>query len=280
MIENIDIPLVSIIIPSFNQGLFIEETIQSVLSQDYGNIEFIIIDGGSSDKTVDIIKKYEHKISYWISEKDEGQTDAITKGFSRAKGKYITWLCSDDVLEPSMVSNSVSYLEAHPEVVMSYGNRTRIDEKGNIIGVQKNCQFRPWLLCWGFAIPQETSLIRRKSYDRTDGLDKSLHMAMDFDLFCKLSKVGKIVHLPLFLGRFRTYDTNKSRIFSDQIATSGFTRGAPLELAEVYKKHYGKKFPVRKWKNLSLIDSILLQYDKRSRAFKEIQNFFTNLKSR
>jgi glycosyltransferase involved in cell wall biosynthesis len=99
-------PLVSIITPSYNQGAFLEETIQSVLKQDYLNIEYIIIDGGSTDNSLEIIHKYKDQLAYWVSEKDGGQTHAIMKGFNKAQGKYITWLCSDDVMEPSMISLS------------------------------------------------------------------------------------------------------------------------------------------------------------------------------
>jgi glycosyltransferase involved in cell wall biosynthesis len=263
-------PLVTIVTPSYNQGKFIEETILSVLKQDYPNIEYIIIDGKSTDNTVDVIKKYEDKITYWESEKDEGQTHAIIKGFNKAKGKYITWLCSDDVIEPSMISISVAILEANPDVVLTYGNRTRYDAKSNIIGSQLCSQFRPWYLKWGFSIPQETSLIRKEAYDSCGGLDISLHMAMDFDLFCKLSKVGKILHLPVYFGRFRSHHVNKSSVFSSQVKQNGYSSGAPLELAVVYKKHFKQNFPVRKKKYISTVEYFLRLFDKRKSAYKEL----------
>jgi glycosyltransferase involved in cell wall biosynthesis len=277
--ENNTKPLVSIITPSFNQGLYLEETILSVLKQDYNNIEYIIIDGGSTDNSVDIIKKYQEHLSYWKSEKDEGQTHAIIKGFNKAKGKYITWLCSDDVMEPSMVSVSVAFLEANPRVVMTYGNRTRFDAKSNIIAAPLGSQFRPWFLKWGFAIPQETCMIRKEAYDRCGGLDISLQMAMDFDLFCKLSKVGKIMHLPVFMGRFRSHQINKSSLFSEQIKINGFKSGSPLELTMVYKKHFHKNFSVWRWKNISLIESCLRLYDKRKKEYKKIISFIVNVKN-
>jgi glycosyltransferase involved in cell wall biosynthesis len=264
-----DKPLVSIITPSFNQGEFIEETIKSVIHQDYPNIEYIIIDGQSTDNTINIINKYNNYIKYWESEKDEGQTDAIIKGFKIASGKYITWLCSDDVLEPSAISYSIKYLENHPDVVMTYGDRLRIDRKGNTIGYHRYCEYRPWLLKWGFAFPQETSMIRRSAYDLTEGLDKSLKMAMDFDLFCKLNKVnGGFSHLPAFLGKFRSHESNKSTLFNVEISKSGFKEGAPLELVNVYKKHFKKNFQIYKWKYVTLINELLAFFDRRRKAYK------------
>ena len=134
-------PLVSIITPSFNQARYIEATIRSVLTQDYPNIEYIIVDGGSTDETVEIIKKYtlesdsllskdqkpasgiqKHEIAWWVSEQDQGQTDAINKGFARAKGQILAWLNSDDTYEPGAISAAVKYLQEHPEVGMVYGD--------------------------------------------------------------------------------------------------------------------------------------------------------------
>lgn len=234
-----DQPLVSIVTPSFNQGQFLEETILSVLRQDYPNIEYIIIDGGSTDGSVDIIRKYEDKLAYWVSEKDRGQTHALIKGFEKTTGKYLTWLCSDDLLEPSMVSISVDYHLRHPEVGLTYGDRVRIDAKGNIYTLQRYPAFRTWFVRWGFSLPQETTIFRRDVYDSVGGLDESLHMAMDFDLWCKISQRHIIRHIPAVLGRFRAHKTNKSSAFTKQTAETGFAEGFPEEFAGVYARHFG-----------------------------------------
>jgi glycosyltransferase involved in cell wall biosynthesis len=262
-------PLVSIITPSFNQGQFLEETILSVLRQDYENIEYIIIDGGSSDNSVGIIKKYEDKLACWVSEEDDGQTDAILKGLKIAKGKYFSWLCSDDLIEPSMVRISVWILERFSDIVMTYGDRIRYDTISNVIGYHRYCEFRPWLLKWGFAIPQETSIIRREAYDKANGLDKDLKMALDFDLFCRLSRIGKIKHLPCFMGRFRSHSGNKSTIFDKQVLNSGFSQGYPNELSRVYSKNFNKPFPVKKWQNISFLNEALAILDRRSNNYKK-----------
>ena len=111
-----ELPLVSIVTPSFNHVKYIEATMQSVFSQDYPNIEYIVVDGGSNDGTVDIIKKHENRLAWWVSEKDKGQTDAINKGFARATGSILAWLNSDDTYEPGAVTAAVKYLQEHPEI--------------------------------------------------------------------------------------------------------------------------------------------------------------------
>ena len=110
--------LVSIVTPSFNQARFLEATIQSVLSQDYPQIEYMIVDGGSSDGSVEIIRRYQDRLAWWVSEPDRGQTDAINKGFARARGGILAWINSDDTYQPGAVSEAVTFLETHPEVGM------------------------------------------------------------------------------------------------------------------------------------------------------------------
>ncbi|MCP4270022.1 MAG: glycosyltransferase [Candidatus Brocadiaceae bacterium] len=261
-----NIPLVSIITPSFNQGSFLEETIQSVLNQDYPNIEYIIIDGGSDDNSVEIIKKYQNSFAYWVSKKDRGQTHALIKGFSRARGEYITWLCSDDILEPSMISISVDYHQRHADIGATFGDRIRIDHKGNIYSLDRYPKFRPWLLKFGFSIPQETSLIKREAYDAVGGLDESLHMAMDYDLWCKISKNFCIDHIPTVLGRFRAHASNKSTILTEQITSSGFSKGFASEFSEVYMKYFNKP-----------PSTLMLKFERYARAFLSFVDRRSNL---
>ncbi|MBE0685158.1 MAG: glycosyltransferase [Anaerolineaceae bacterium] len=127
-------PLVSIVTPSYNQGKYLEKTILSVLNQDYPNIEYFVMDGNSSDNSVEIIKKYSSRIAYWQSVKDQGQTDAINQGFFKAKGQIFAWLNSDDTYEPYAVSQAVDYLLNHPDAGMVYGDCNFIDANDKIIG--------------------------------------------------------------------------------------------------------------------------------------------------
>lgn len=234
-------PLVSIITPSFNQAKYLEKTILSVLNQDYQNIEYIIIDGGSTDESVEILKKYEDKIAYCISEPDKGQTDAIIKGFNKANGSFLTWLCSDDLLEPSMVKISVHFLQKYPEFGLTFGDRVRIDSKGNIYSLQRYSQFRKWYLKWGLTLPQETVLFRREIYENSGELNRSLEMAMDYDLWCRMSKITNFLHIPAFLGKFRAHESSKSTIFTHQIKNSSFQDRFTSEFANIMFHHFRKK---------------------------------------
>ena len=127
-------PLVSIITPSRNQAPFLEATIQSVLAQDYPEIEYLVIDGDSTDGSLDIIKRYQKRLAYWVSEPDLGQTDAINKGFAHANGEIFAWLNSDDLLLPGAITEAVDFLVKHPETGMVYGDADFIDETGRVIG--------------------------------------------------------------------------------------------------------------------------------------------------
>jgi glycosyltransferase involved in cell wall biosynthesis len=260
----VEIPYVSLVTPSYNQGQFLEETILSVLSQDYPSIEYIIIDGKSSDNSVEIIKKYQNHLAYWVSEPDRGQTDAIIKGFQRARGSLLGWLCSDDILEPSMVRISVDYHLRFPKVGLTYGDRVRIDAKGNIFSLQRYSSFHSWFIRWGFSIPQETTLFKRSIYESVGGLNDSLNMAMDFDLWCKVSRMSKIYHIPAFLARFRTHSTNKSTRFTHQVEQSDYSAGWPAEYARIYQKHFGHEFSPRRIQFQKLTEYFLAMIERRT----------------
>ena len=178
-----DQPLVTIVTPSFNQAPYLETTIRSVLEQDYPNIEYIVMDGGSNDGSTEIIKRYADRLAYWESEKDKGQTDAINKGFARSHGEILAWLNSDDVLYPHAVREAVAYLTEHPECGLVYGDSDFIDAKGNVIGRFNAKQTDYKKLTEGYVhIPQQASFWRADLWKQVGPLDDTIYFAMDYDL--------------------------------------------------------------------------------------------------
>ncbi len=204
-------PLVSIVTPSFNQGKYLERTINSVLNQDYPNIEYIVIDGKSSDNSLEIIQKYSSRFAYWQSEKDRGQTDAINKGFSKASGQILAWINSDDTLEPQAVSQAVDYLLRHPDVGMVYGDCNFVDANDNIIGKFNAQQTDYYKLKTGYVhIPQQAAFWRADLWKQVEPLDSSIYFAMDYDLWLRLAKISKIVYLPKLWANFRLHGDAKT----------------------------------------------------------------------
>jgi glycosyltransferase involved in cell wall biosynthesis len=267
--SNLSRPLVSIVTTSYNQAPYLEETIRSVLNQDYPNLEYIIIDGGSTDGSVEIIRKYQNRMAYWVSEPDRGQTHALIKGFQFAHGEILGWLCSDDVLEPSMVSISVGFHQKYPQAVLTYGDRIWIDAKGNIYSAQRFPNFRSWFISWGFSIPQETTMFSRQAFDAAGGFDETYQSWMDFDLWCRLISQGDIIHIPAYLGHFRSHPANKSTLFSQQFQSSGFSTGQPATYAAMFRKYFGTAPNKLKIKIEALIRNPLAMLDRRSRRYRE-----------
>ncbi len=216
-------PLVSIVTPSFNQARFLEETIRSVLAQGYPHIEYIVIDGGSTDGSVEIIKKYaagsrpgnfRHSICHWVSEQDRGQTDAINKGFARAKGDIFAWINSDDTYNPEAVAEAVDYLMQNPDAAMVYADCNFIDEEGRVIGKFAARQTDYRRLRRGYVhIPQQTMFFRARYWREVGPLDPSFYFAMDYDLWVRIAARAPIQYLP---GRtwanFRIHTASKTHV--------------------------------------------------------------------
>ncbi len=183
-------PLISIITPSFNQGAFLEKSLRSVLLQGYPHLEYIVIDGGSTDSSVEIIQKYQQYLAFWVSEADRGQSHAINKGFSRAKGELLGWLNSDDYLLPGALFKLAEAYLSDPGAGVVYGQGHIVNVKGKIIYTPQLKQAtREGLFDWSFGndFMQPSCLISQRAWAECGPLDESLHYSMDVDLFLKIS---------------------------------------------------------------------------------------------
>ena len=209
---------VSIITPSFNQARYLEATIQSVLSQDHPRIEYIVADGGSTDGSLDIIKKYSNRLAWWVSEKDRGQTDAINKGFARATGDILAWINSDDTYEAGAVTAALDYLQAHPEVGMVYADCNYINEEGRVIGKFPAAQTDLPRLRTGYVhIPQQTMFFRADLWKRLGPLDPSFYFAMDYDLWTRIAQHAELKYLPgQTWANFRIHTSGKTIAADDR----------------------------------------------------------------
>lgn len=211
-------PGVSIVTPSFNCAGFIERTIESVRQQDYLDIEHIVVDGGSTDGTVDILKRYDHL--HWISEPDEGQSDALNKGFHMALGEIIGWLNADDTYNPGAVSEAVAYLQAHPSVAMVYSHCSIIDEHDHIIRVLQAPAYDLGRELIDHCLPQPTVFMRRDVLASVGYLDDSLHYVMDWDLFLRMGLLYRLDSVDAVWANFRecpgTKTTSQPERFWDE----------------------------------------------------------------
>jgi glycosyltransferase involved in cell wall biosynthesis len=187
--------LVSIITPSFNQAAYLEQTINSVLTQDYPHIEYIVVDGGSTDGSVEVIKRYADELAYWVSEKDRGQADAINKGFARATGEILAWLNSDDYYLAGAISAAVKVFAEHPDVVLVYGDMLAVDEHGKTFNTLTYKQLTlEDLLCFQI-IGQPAVFMRRSALQSVGGLDPAFHFMLDHHLWIRIAHLGKILHV-------------------------------------------------------------------------------------
>jgi len=215
---SIELPLVSIVTPSYIQAPYLESAIRSVLDQDYPRIEYFVIDGGSTDDSPAIIKKYASRLAGWVSEKDNGQTDAINKGFSRATGSILAWLNSDDAYRPGAVREAVEFLLREPAVGMVYGDANFINEAGGIIGRFPAAQTDLERLRRGYVhIPQQSAFWRAELWKQVAPLDPSFYFAMDYDLWVRLARITTLKYVPGHVwADFRLHAGGKSVLDDDR----------------------------------------------------------------
>lgn len=204
-------PQVSIVTPSYNQAQFLEETIRSVLLQGYPDLEYFVMDGGSTDGSVQIIQKYAPWLTGWVSEQDKGQSDAINKGFHHAQGQIIAWLNSDDLYLPGCVSSSVKFLFTHPKVMVAYGDVDVIDTQGHLLWRQKwdEYDFKKHLT-HRIRIPQPAAFFRHDVLDKIGYLIPNLHYAMDYEFWLRIGRYFPIRRIGKIMAQFRLSPINKS----------------------------------------------------------------------
>jgi len=204
-------PLVSVVTPSYNKGRFIHETILSITNQSYPNVEHIVIDGGSTDETLAILRKYSDNIT-WISEPDQGQSDAINKGWRMAKGEILAYLNGDDTYMPWAVETAVKFLAENPDISMVYGNCNLTDESSRVIGEITGYQFdlKEALLHMRHGVPQPTAFLRREVIEKVGYLDTNLDMAMDVDLWFRISLRFKMKYISKLLANLRIFPGTKT----------------------------------------------------------------------
>lgn len=235
MIAKKSLPLVTVVTPSFNQGRYIEETILSVLNQDYPNIEYLVIDGGSTDNTLDVLRNYEGQLT-WISEPDRGQSHAINKGFRMARGEILCWLNSDDTYEAGALRMAVDYFTGHPDIMMVCGGANLIDDNGNFLErITASLPFDLWSVVYlAQNIPQPATFFRKCIFDAIGMLDENLHWCMDWELWIRIGSRFKVDCVEAVLANCRFYLETKT-------STGGFKRWQ--EIVSVQRKYGNWTFP-------------------------------------
>ena len=206
-----DAPLVSIVTPSYNQGQFIEETLQSVRMQDYQNIEHIIIDGSSTDDTLSVLRRYESTYNMrWISEPDKNHAEALCKGFRQARGHILAWLNSDDLYLPGAISQAVAAFREHPSADLIYGDVIIIDGEGEEIGRRRLTRMDAYdFLGQGNCLAQPATFWTRDIYDRVGGIDSTYYFQMDLEYFIRVASAGRLQHVRSWLAKIRIHPEGK-----------------------------------------------------------------------
>jgi len=207
-------PKISIVTPSYNQAQFLERTILSVLNQNYPNLEYIIIDGGSTDGSVEIIKKYEKYISYWVSEKDRGQSHALNKGFEKATGELVGWQNSDDIYLPGAFKKVIEVFKNKPDYDVYFGNVYFIDEFDCIIRDLRFVKFSPFSLIYEGTVLANQASFYLKNIIKSFKLNENLKFTMDYEFYFKI-KDSKFIFTHNFLGAFRLHSSAKTSLISD-----------------------------------------------------------------
>jgi glycosyltransferase involved in cell wall biosynthesis len=254
-----DLPLVSIVTPSFNQARYLEATIRSVLDQDYPRIEYFVMDGGSTDGSLQVIQRFADRLAGWVSERDRGQTDAINKGFARCTGEILAWLNSDDTFAPGAIREAVAFLQANPQVGMVYGDANFIDAQDRVIGKFPAAQTNYTLLRRGYVhIPQQAAFWRAALWRQVGPLDPTFYFAMDYDLWVRLASVAPLVYTPRVWANFRLHGDAKTIAADDRCWPEMLRvhyREGGSRLAPIVLKYYIRRLvaPLINWRRKRML---------------------------
>lgn len=254
-------PTLAVVTPSYNTGRYIGDAVRSVLAQDYPGVDYVVMDGGSTDGTVDILRSFGTRLR-WVSQKDKGQSDAINRGFARTRGEVLGWLNSDDTYAPGAFRAVAEVFAARPDVDIVYGDATYTDHAGRHIArcVHVEPFDRERLFNYSDFIVQPAAFFRRRIFEQVGGVDVSIHWAMDYDLWLRMVAAGaKVVYLRRVLANFRWLADNKTATGShgrlDEIGRILGRLGRPLPayntlercnlqcedaLAALRQRHWGK----------------------------------------
>jgi glycosyltransferase involved in cell wall biosynthesis len=212
------LPKISVITPSYNQAQYIEATINSILSQNYPELEYLVVDGGSTDGSQEILRRYEGHLS-WVSEPDKGQADALNKGFKQATGEIVTWLNSDDLHLPGALHQIGEFFGQRPEIDLVYGDYYLIDHQGQVILRKQEIPFDYNILLYGLDyISQPTTFFRRCIFDQVGYLDEKLHFGLDWEYWLRIaSRGGRFAHIPYYLAATRWHTEAKTLVAPPQM---------------------------------------------------------------
>jgi glycosyltransferase involved in cell wall biosynthesis len=224
---------VTVVTPSLNHGRFIRETIESVLAQTYPALEYLVVDGGSTDETVSVLKDYGDRLR-WVSEPDAGQAAAVNKGWRQGRGAILAYLNADDTYLPRAVERAVTAFGAHPAADVVYGEGHHVDAEGRVLARYPTEPFRRERLAETCFICQPAAFVRRRAVERVGYLDEALHYCMDYDLWIRLAGGAAFVHLPDYLAASRLHADTK---------TLGQRARAHEEIIRTVHRHFGYVAP-------------------------------------
>jgi glycosyltransferase involved in cell wall biosynthesis len=258
----------SIVTPSFNQAAYLEQTLKSVLTQRQAIHEYFVYDGGSTDGSVEIIKRYANQIDHWASEKDNGQPDALARGFARATGDYLAWINSDDIYLPGALARVQAALAAHPDWDIVTGDHTRIDSQSRLISFHRARTQSRSAARWGSFHPsQPTVFFRRSLYEKVGGLNRDLHLVLDTELFFRMLDAGATWgHIPAYQIAFRQHPQSKGMGLTEKYASeyAFLDRNFPHYHARTARHYLGRAM----YKTLAILSGRELAARRDTRAWR------------